>query len=87
MVEFTIVGSTSFFVEMVYTYHDILRYSTQLPSDKYKDITNGSVFHDKENIIDCYKNLCEKEKASLFDYLCESEDTFSLYYNFFKQFS
>ena len=87
MVDFTIVGSTSFFVEMVYTYHDILRYSTQLPSDKYKDIMEGSIFHKSDEIIDCYNNLNDKEKSKLFDYLCETEDTYSLYHDFFIQYA
>jgi hypothetical protein len=86
MVDFTIVGSTSFFVEMVYLYHDILRFSTQLPSDKYKDITIGCVFHRQGEVLDCYNNFNEEDKVKLFSYLCESEDTFSLYKKFFERF-
>lgn len=85
-VEFTIVGSTSVFVEMVYFYHDILRYSTQLPSDKYRDIKDGSVFHSKDEIIACHASLNDDSKAKLFDYLCESTYTGELHKKFFSQF-
>ncbi len=85
-VDFTIVGSTSVFAEMVYFYHDILRYSTMLPSDKYRDIKQGSVFLSKEQIIDCHASLREDSKSELFDYLCESTDTGNLYKSFFSKF-
>lgn len=78
-VEFTIVGSTSVFVEMVYFYHDILRYSTQLPSDKYRDINIGNIFNKADAIIDCYCQINMSYKDQLFRYLCETNDTYSKY--------
>ncbi len=86
MVDFSIVGSSSYFVELVYTFHDILRYSTLLPSDKYRDISVGSVFHKADEIISCYEHLSDCSKTPLFDYLCESDDAFSLYRDFFISF-
>lgn len=86
MVDFTIVGSTSFYVEMVYCYHDIIRYSSKLPSDKYKDIEDGCVFGNASEIVLSYQNLDKRDKSFLFDYLCHSCDTFNSYKVFFDKF-
>ena len=87
MVEFTIVGSTSFFVEMVYCYHDILRYSSQLPSDKYRDIYIGSTFNNAQDVIESYERLNVECKSRLFEYLCESTNTRECYKIFFSKFN
>lgn len=86
MVDFTIVGSTSFYVEMVYCYHDIIRYSSKLPSDKYKDIEDGCVFGNASEIVLSYQNLDKRDKSFLFEYLCHSCDTFNSYKEFFDKF-
>lgn len=62
MVEFSIVGSTSFFAEMVYFYHDTIRYSSHLPSDKYQPIKVGSVFSNADDIVSAYSSLNDKNK-------------------------
>lgn len=86
MVDFSIVGSSSVFVEMIYMYHDILRYSSLLPSDKFSNIKLGSVFHSASDIESCYKSMDEESKSKLFDLLCETENTYQTYHNFFIQF-
>lgn len=86
MVDFSIVGSTSVYVELVYLYHDIIRYSTGLPSDKYLSVSLGNVFHDPSEIISCYQKMSSGDKDTLFDYLCESEETDMLYKSFFEKF-
>lgn len=86
MVDFTIVGSTSFYVEMVYCYHDIIRYSSKLPSDKYRDIEDVCVFGNASEIVLSYQNLNKRNKDNLFEYLCHSNDTFSSYKEFFDKF-
>lgn len=85
-VDFSIVGSSSVFVEMVYLYHDILRYSTKLPSDKFSNINTGCIFHSKEQIIECFEKLNEECKELVFDYLCETTNTFESYRNFFSKY-
>ena len=87
MVEFTIVGSTSFFVEMVYCYHDILRYSSQLPSDKYRDIYIGSTFNNAQDVVESYERLNVECKSRLFEYLCGSTNTRECYNIFFSKFN
>ena len=86
MVDFTIVGSTSFYVEMVYCYHDIIRYSSKQPSDKYRDIEDVCVFGHTSEIVLSYQNLNKRNKDNLFEYLCHSNDTFSSYKEFFDKF-
>lgn len=87
MVEFSIVGSSSVFVEMVYFDHDILRYSSGLPSDKYSTVHIGSTFSKKEEIESCYKKLQGQSNRDLFAYLCHSYDTGRCYRNFFMRYS
>jgi hypothetical protein len=86
MVDFSIVGSSSIFVEMVYTKHDILRYSSQKPSDKYKDVSYGSVFYKAEEVLDCYKKLNTKDKDDLFVFLCETNNVKQKYKEFFMRY-
>ena len=86
MVDFSIVGSSSVYVEMIYMYHDILRYSSLLPSDKFGNIKKGSVFHSAAEIETCYKSMKEESKSELFDLLCETENTYQAYHDFFLQF-
>lgn len=86
MVDFTIVGSTSFYVEMVYCYHDILKYSSLLPSDKYRDIFEGNIFHNSDEIINSFQNLSSISKEKLFDYLCGTSNTYKQYKEFFEKF-
>ena len=86
MVDFSLIGSTSVFSELVYTYHDILRYSTLLPSDKYRDVKIGCVFHQPDEVVQCYNMLNEDFKSQLFDLLCGPENTKEAYSRFFCKF-
>ncbi len=87
MVDFSIVGSSSFYAEMVYFYHDVLKYSSGLPSDKYYGLSNDCSFSNAEQICEVYDNMAESNKQALFDYLCVTDQTESLYRAFFNKFA
>ena len=86
MVDFSVVGSSSVFAELVYFYHDIIRYSSQLASDKYRDISIGNVFYTPDGIVESYHNITGKAKDALFKYLCETNNAERRYKEFFKKY-
>lgn len=86
-VEFSIVGSSSVFVELVYIRHDVIRLSDHSITDKYKDVTIGKVFRSSNDICNVYEWEKDKDYTDeLFDYLCSVKDTTDSYQKFLKQF-
>lgn len=86
-VDFTLIGSTSVFVELIYVGHDIYRFSSGEANDKYKNVKIGKIFNSPDNLIDVF----EKERNNdytdqLFDYLCTVSDVTTAYKNFFEKF-
>lgn len=53
-VEFSICGSSSVFAELVYLNHNLIRYSSQGKTDKFKNIKCGKYFSTPSDIIDVY---------------------------------
>lgn len=88
MVNFSIVGSSSMYVELIFCHHRIIRYSSQLPSDKYRDIKLGCVFHHANDITREYDLSIanDDENNKLFTYLCHTTNTKESYSNFFNRF-
>lgn len=86
-VEFSLVGASTVFVELVYLRHRVLRYSSGEIVDKWRDIRVGSYFQKPENVVYAYEgiNNMESEKQ-LFDYLCTVEDVKNEYRCFFSKF-
>ena len=86
-VDFTLIGSTSVFVELIYIGHDVYRYSSGEANDKYKSIKIGKYFNCPDEINTVY--LKEKEKdytEQLFDYLCTVADVTTEYKRFLDKF-
>lgn len=86
-VDFSLIGSTSVFVELVYIGHDIYRYSSGETNDKYKSVEIGKFFKNVEDlsvVFDRERNNDYTEQ--LFDYLCSVSDVTSEYRRFFEQF-
>lgn len=71
-VRFSLVGSSTVFVELVYINHRTIRYSNGSTIDKFRDVPFGATFKRCEDILDAYSNvdLSDEEKSNLFDYLC-----------------
>lgn len=75
MVDFTIVGSSSVFIEMIYLNHNVIRYSSKEINDKFRDIKLGSIFTKVGDILEVYdKGFDEVANRELFDYLCFTKD-------------
>lgn len=85
-VEFSIIGSTSMYVELIYFKHPVIRYSSGLPSDKYRDLKFGKSFSCANEIIDVYSTQ-DYETSELFGYLCHSYKTDYHYSSFFNKFA
>lgn len=89
MVEFSIVGSSTVYVELIYINHDVIRYSSGAVTDKFKDVTIGKVVTSPEQI----KNLLlspihdSKTDDSLFYYLCGYKDARSEYIKFLGNYT
>ena len=81
-VEFSIVGASTVFVELVYLGHRILRYSSGEIVDKWRDVKVGNYFSQSNGVIEAYENMDVRENdKELFDYLCTVEDIRSSYQN------
>lgn len=87
-VEFSIVGASTVFVELVYLGHRVLRYSSGEIVDKWRDINIGNRFAVPEDVVHAYEamNNLQSEK-DLFDYLCTVENVRSSYLEFFQKYS
>lgn len=86
-VEFSIVGSSSVFIELVYIQHDVIRYSDNSVHDKFRDIHSGKLFSKVEDIVDVYlKNAGKDYSKELFEVLCTVQDVDGAYKNFFAKF-
>ena len=85
MVDFSIVGSSTVFTELLFLRHEIIRYSNQSIEDKYRDIKAGLIFSKPEEIVDVYDEG-NFEVNSLFDDLCSVREVRLSYRNFFSTF-
>lgn len=87
MVDFSIVGSSSVFVELVYIKHKTIRYSDKSITDKFRDITTDIFFEDPQSVIKAYSKLSnEKFSVDTFDLLCTIEDVTGEYKKFIEGF-
>lgn len=87
IVDFSIVGSSSVFVELVYIGHDIYRYSSGAVDDKYRSVMIGKYFSNLNELDVLFKERREDRSTdALFDYLCTIEDVASSYRSFFERF-
>ena len=85
MIDFSIVGSSTVFTELIFLGHEVIRYSNQSIKDKYRDIKLGLTFSEPKQILDVY-NRGNFEIDSLFDDLCSIREVQSSYQNFFSVF-
>ena len=85
MVDFSIVGSSTVFTELIFLGHEVIRYSNQGIKDKYRDIKVGLTFSEPKQIVDVY-NKGNFEVDSLFDDLCSIREVRSSYQTFFSTF-
>lgn len=87
MVEFSIVGASSVFVELVYLGHNVLRYSSGEIVDKWRDIKVGNYFTNPNDVTKAFNEIKNKNnERELFDYVCTVEDVRTSYKEFFKKF-
>lgn len=91
MVDFSIVGSSSVFVELVYINHDVIRYSTREVTDKFKDVRIGKVITSPEEILIYFDGSIPQSSKNddfekLFNYLCGYKDVKSRYIDFFDSY-
>lgn len=73
-VDFSLVGSSSVFAELVYIGHDVMRLSTGGVKDKFRDIKYGKVFCDPSSVVQVYNDCKDSDNEKLFDYLCSVKD-------------
>lgn len=73
-VDFSLVGSSSVFVELVYIGHDVMRLSAGDIKDKFRDIQYGKVFDSPSSVVEAYTGSTEASNEELFDYLCSVKD-------------
>lgn len=85
MVDFSIVGSSTVFTELVFLEHEVIRYSNQSLKDKYRDIKAGLIFSKPEEIVDIY-NRRNFDVNSLFDDLCSIREVRGSYRNFLSAY-
>lgn len=78
-VDFSIVGSSSVFSELVYIKHKVVRYSALDIKDKYRDIKEGRIFHRPEEVTEAYGSDCDED--ILFDYVCTIDHVTESYLN------
>ncbi len=86
MVDFSIVGSSSVFLELVFINHDVIRYSSGEVTDKFRDVRIGKIIHSVEEIdkvINVNPNNAEGESGKLFSFLCGKKNVKEEYKKFF----
>lgn len=87
LVDFSLIGSSSVFTELVFIDHDVYRYSSGLPNDKYEPVRKGKFFSSVEDLEQKFDELYKMPVLSeLFDYLCSVSDVTESYKRFFEQF-
>ena len=87
-IEFSIVGASTVFVELVYLNHRVLRYSSGEIVDKWRDINIGNHFAIPDDVVNAYDAMCNQQgEEELFDYLCTIENVRLSYQKFFQNFS
>ena len=85
-VEFSIVGASTVFVELVYLGHPVLRYSSGEIVDKWRDIKVGNSFNRTEGVLEAFDKMRNApEEKELFDYLCTVENVRASYKNTLNQ--
>lgn len=86
--EFSIIGSTSVFVELVFIKHPMLRYSSMDITDKFRDVKQGNIFHRPLQIYSCYQKMISSGNTnSLFEYLCFTDKVADSYRDFLNTYS
>lgn len=87
-VEFSIVGASTVFVELVYLGHPVLRYSSGEIVDKWRDIKVGYCFDSPDGVTVVYEKMKNAtEEKELFDYLCSVENVRDSYKDILNQLS
>lgn len=87
IVDFSLIGSSSVFTELVFINHDVYRYSSGLPNDKYEPVKKGKYFTSVEDLEQKFEELYKLPVSSeLFDYLCSVSDVTESYKHFFQQY-
>lgn len=89
MVDFSLVGSSSVYLELVYIRHNVIRYSTGSVTDKFKDVKIGKVLHNPLEVEALFgKNDEQSEDGldELFDYLCGYKDVAGEYKRFLSKY-
>ncbi len=89
MVDFSLVGSSSVYLELVYIRHDVIRYSTGGVTDKFKDVKIGKVLHSPQEVESLFGKDHEPSENGLddlFDYLCGYKDVAREYKRFFSKY-
>lgn len=85
-VEFSIVGASTVFVELVYLGHPVLRYSSGEIVDKWRDIKVGNCFNKSKDIMKAFDKMrSARDEKELFDYLCTVEYVRASYKNTLNQ--
>lgn len=86
-VDFSLIGSSSVFTELVYISHDVIRYSDFSSKDKFRDINIGKIFHTPEEIVEVFnENENRDYSEELFDYVCSVKNVTESYQNFLSHF-
>ena len=88
IVDFSLVGSSSVFTELVFIDHDVYRYSSGLPNDKYEPVRKGKYFTSVEDLEQKFDELYKMPVSrDLFDYLCSVSDVTESYKHFLERFN
>lgn len=87
MVDFSLVGSSSVYIELVYILHDVIRYSSGKVTDKFKDVEQGKVIRHLEDVECMFDNSGDSNNTSndeVFNYLCGFKNVAEEYKKFFS---
>ena len=85
LVEFSLCGSSSVFVELVFRNHETIRYSCKDIKDKFRDIDIDKQFSKPEGVLEAY-NSKACSNSDLFDFLCTIKNVDYEYSKFFESF-
>ena len=88
-VDFSLVGSSSVYLELVYIGHDVIRFSSGEVTDKFKDVKLGKVVRNPKEVDVLFDESLESQTRTneLFNYLCGYKDVAGEYIKFFKRFT
>ncbi len=84
-VDFTLVGNSSVYIELIFLKHRTYRLSSKDIIDKF-DVIETNRFSDSEELYDIINNSNDNVTEELFNYLCTTEDVYESYMNFFRSF-